>query len=296
VTSTTIVKLPASILLSVIFALYAPVIFAQAKMLESEFAGEYITGHEFGGGTITLKADGTFEQHDGSDDGTEATTTGTFRIEDSKLIFSISKSIGRNHRDDGDFDLLNPKERQKFFMDPTTTIIKTFSMFPILWSERIYLLEESDLKLFADAVNMGIEPRNALHSWAGEGSPWMGSFFLRSGDQKKKASGPPPLPEPWRDMLLQRPVSGKLIRIDKVERVNDWDDEYTATINRGQRNGLKTGMKLIMPGHGDPSPWDGPEVISVKQTTAQVKGRFGRNTVRVGDVISSRFRQQNLFR
>src|SRR5882724_2992052 len=60
-----------------------------------KFAGEYVTGHEFGGGSISLKSDGTFSEGGGSDDGTGISTKGTFRLVDGKLRFHIDESVLR---------------------------------------------------------------------------------------------------------------------------------------------------------------------------------------------------------
>ena len=275
-------------LLAIVAVVPARAVFGQSTALQSDFAGKYYTGHGFGGGSLVLHPDGGFQQHDGSDDGTRITTTGTFIAKDGELSFSILKSIG--HRgDDREFNMLNPKERQEFFGIQMEALAKEFSMFSVIWSGRIYLIDESNMKRFADAVNMGIEPRHALSSSDMEGSPWMGSFYLRSGDEKKKPSGPPPLPQPWRDLLLAKPVIGKVIRVDKVEKINDWYDEFTATINRGRRNGLKIGLRLLIPGHVGPSAWNGAEVISLEERTAQIKVKIFKYKLKVGDVVSSRY-------
>jgi hypothetical protein len=275
-----------SLLLAIILAICTPAIFGQ-NTPEGALAGEYITSHEYGGGKLTLKTNGTFEQKDGSDDGTFVTTTGNIHLTDDKLLFSITKSVIKRG-DDQEYDLFDPEVRQRVF-GAKEPFQKEFSMFTVKWSDRIYLIDESDMKRFADAVNMGIEPRNALHSWRSEGSPWMGSFFLRSGDEKKKVVGPPPISQPWRDMLLERPVTGKVIRIDKTEKINEWNTEITATINRGSNSGLKVGMKLVIADAEEPSAWDGPEVISVDKRTAQVKMRLGRERIKVGSAVSSRY-------
>jgi hypothetical protein len=285
-------KVSASLLLVVLVAV-APTVLGQSVTRPADLAGVYRTGHEFGAGDFVLHVDGTFQQDEGSDDGTRVKTTGTFQANDGKLLFSISKCIGRD-RHDREFDLLDPKERQMIvgFADRE----KEFSMFAIRWSERLYLIRESDMQRFADAVNMGIEPRNALFSLSWKDSPWMGSFYLRSGDEEKRTTGRPPLPQFWSEMLLASPVAGKVIRIDKFEKITEEYDEFTATINLGSRNGLKTGMKLLLPGHGEPSPWSGPEVISLQPRTAQIKVRIFRNKLKIGDVVSSKYRGLRLAR
>ncbi len=63
---------------------------------------------------------------------------------------------------------------------------------PVAWGERVYLLEEEDVPLFAKYVNQGSEPRSEAH----------GLFLLRRDDWKKVAPGAPALPEKWSSFLL----------------------------------------------------------------------------------------------
>lgn len=70
---------------------------------------------------------------------------------------------------------------------------------PVPWGDRMYLLEEKDIPLFAKYVNQGWEPRSEEH----------GLFLLRQQDWKKKVSGPPGLP--------QLPLCRTLLRIGSVE-------------------------------------------------------------------------------
>jgi hypothetical protein len=273
-----------SLLLAFILAISAPVIFAQDNTPEKAISGKYMTGFEFGLTELILKPDRSFAQHERPDDGTEAITSGTFQVADGKVLFVISKSILRG-RPGGDLDLLDPKDRK--IAGETGTIVKEFSMVPIRWSDRMYLIPESDMKRFADAVNMGIEPRNSLRT---NMSLWMGSFYLRPGDENKKATGHPPLPQPWLDLLLKAPVTATVTKIDKTEKIDEWYTLFTATIDRGRIDGLWPGMKLVIPGQGE--AWDGPEVISVKQRTAQIKVKIYKRQLEIGDVVTSRYSVQ----
>jgi hypothetical protein len=49
-------------------------------------------------------------------------------------------------------------------------------------------------------------------------------------------------------------------------------------------------MKLVIPGQGE--AWDGPEVISVKQRTAQIKVKIYKRQLEIGDVVTSRYSVQ----
>ena len=240
------VKVSAFLLLAT--ALLTQATLGQSKADPAKFAGEYVQGHQYGAGKLILRPDGTFNETAGSDDGTNVTTTGTFQVTEGKLLFSNLKSIG--HR--GETELtLDPKDD------------KDFSMHLIEWSGRVYLLSESDVARFVDAVNLHIEPRNAPYCWDMYGCSWLGAFYLRKGDEKKKVAGPPPLPQPWRDMLLARPVTARVIKIDKVDK-GKFYTESSGTINKGRRAGLKVGHKLVSPRQYAPNPHMA-EVVSVSK-------------------------------
>lgn len=166
-------------------------------------------------------------------------------------------------------------------------------MLPGEWSGRIYLLYESDLENFANAVNLGIEPRATLIS-NDYSSPWYGSFYLRSGDEHKKVRGSPPLPEPWRSFLLSGPVTATVISI-RESKQSEVHTAVTATIDKGSRDGLKVGMRLLTRDE-NPSPWGGTKVISVGEETALISTVLVRSELKVGDKISSRYEPKDPYR
>lgn len=259
-----------------------------------KFAGTYVSGHEFGGGSVTLDADGRFSQGGGSDDGTEISTSGTYELSGSRLRFKIVKHTGRRGSGGKEFNLLDPQDVKEMFGNSGGgEIEKEYEMWPIEWSGRIYLLDEKELKNFADAVNLGIEPRSTLTS-ARYLSPWYGSFYLRSGDEQKKVTGKPPLPEQWLSYLLSKPVTAKVISIEEIKKYQ-WNTTFTGTINKGSRDGLKVGMRLLTEDE-DPSPWGGTEVISVAEKTAQIRTNLVRSELKVGDKISSRYAPKDPYR
>lgn len=267
---------------------------ARQEGVYKKFAGTYVTGHEFGGGSLTLDDDGRFSEGGGSDDGTQISTSGTYELSDGRLRFIIVKHTGRRGSEGKEFNLLDPQDRKEMFGDSGGgKIEKEFEMLPIEWSGRIYLLYERDLKNFADAVNLGIEPRSTLTSNS-YSSPWYGSFYLRSGDEQKKATGNPPLPEQWLSYLLSKPVTAKVISIEEVKKYQ-WRTTFTGTINKGSRDGLKVGMRLLTEDE-DPSPWGGTEVISVAEKTAKIRTDLVRSELKVGDKISSRYEPKDLYR
>ncbi len=170
---------------------------------------------------------------------------------------------------------------------------KEFKYLPIEWSERIYLINQSELKNFANAINLGIEPRSSLIS-RDDFSPWYGSFYLRSGDEKKTVRGKPNLPAKWLSFLLSRPLTATVISIQEVEK-REFVTISTVTINKGRKDGLKVGMRLLTKDE-IPSQWDGPEVISVEEKTAKIQARLSRTELKVGDKLSTRYKPKMLYR
>src|SRR5215216_3837402 len=88
---------------------------ARQEGVYKKFAGTYVTGHDFGGGSLTLDADGRFSEGGGSDDGTQISTSGTYKLSDSRLLFTIVKHTGRLRNEDKEFNLLDPQDRKEMF-------------------------------------------------------------------------------------------------------------------------------------------------------------------------------------
>lgn len=267
---------------------------AQQEEVFKKFAGTYVTGHEFGGGSLTLEADGHFSTGSGSDDGTEVSTSGTYNLSEDRLRFIIVKRTGRRGSKGREFNLLDSRERKEMFGDSDNGVIqREFIMMPVEWSGRIYLLYEKDLNNFVNAVNLGIEPRATLTSNY-YSSPWYGSLYLRSGDEQKNVTGAPSLPEQWRSFFLSKPITATVISIEETKK-EQFSTTVTATINKGSRDGLKVGMRLLTEDE-EPSPWDGTEVISVGVKTAKIRTRLVRSELKVGDKISSRYEPKEPYR
>src|SRR5438067_2324329 len=119
---------------------------AQTEAIFKKFAGTYVTGHEFGGGSIKLGADGTFSDGAGSDDGTAISSSGKYALLNGVLIFSITKKVG-TRRDEKEFNSLDPKDINEWnYGHDEGEIQKEFKLLPIQWSDRIYLIYENELK------------------------------------------------------------------------------------------------------------------------------------------------------
>ena len=107
-----------------------------------------------------------------------------------------------------------------------------FTLIPVRWDERLYLVDKEKLLEFCNDVNQGSEPRKDAH----------GSAYIRIGDERKVVSGPPNLPGEWRTFLLRKPVVGVVVKMISA---------YKAEVNLGAEDGIKKGMTLTAHGKKD---------------------------------------------
>ena len=109
---------------------------------------------------------------------------------------------------------------------------------PVPWGNRLYLIGEEQLAEFVNAVNSGLEPCAEM----------CGSFLLRDGDQKVKATGMPTLPADYSSRLLDKPLYAHVTKI--IERdLTAVDDEYhdrkaTVELDAGSNAGIWEGMEF----------------------------------------------------
>jgi len=248
-----------------------------------KFAGTYVSGHSFGGGSLTLKPDGTYSATGSSDDGTVIKASGIYAFSDGILRFTTVREVGKRMGGDKELNLLDPKERQEMFGSSTPAEInREFEMLPITWSDRIYLIDEKDLKDFVNAINLGVEPRAML-----SGEPYYGSFYLRRGDEQKKVTGNPSLPEKWLSLLLGKPVTATVIEIVESKKQQFGGATTTAIIDKGSKDGLRVGTRLLSIGE-EPSPYRGTEIISVTEKTATVRADRVGSELKIGDKLHNR--------
>ena len=236
--------------------------------------GDYTAGSDFFGGTITIEANGNYKIESGgcTDDFFES---GTYTLNADGLHFKILKSSRKSHSDNEEVNLLEKNKEDESAKMPTS-----YKLLPIEWAKRIYLIKDEDLKEFINAVNLGIEPRDSLSS-----SFYLGTFYVRVEEQSKTPpfllqpiTGLPKLLDKWNSFLLEKPVTAKIISIEG-------EKNKVAIINKGEIDGLKVGMRLII-NNQKPSLWSGAEIISVESKTAKVR-LF--DDLKVGDKISSKF-------
>jgi hypothetical protein len=248
--------------------------FSQTKTYsDKDLFATYSSGHRFGGGSITLNENGTY--NDASGDCTnEYNQSGEYVFEAGVLNFTISKYTTNSHDGLKIIDLLNPLQRQSFFHD-TDKIEKNFKMVPIKWDDRIYLIYSGNVNEFCNAVNLGIEPRKTLSS-----EPYIGAFYLRDGDETKPVTGFPKVSDELISFFLNKPVDATITKVDLDSKIK------TAFINKGNNNKLKVGMRLVI-NNQEPSPWSGAVIIEVFKSTAKISIT---EKVNIGDKVSTRFK------
>lgn len=107
------------------------------------------------------------------------------------------------------------------------------------WGERSYLLEESHLVAFCNAVNHGWEPRRELQ----------GFFFLREGDEARAVAGKPSLGERYAKLLLDAPFEARVCHVERFEIcVNEDGQEVITrvTLDQGWRDGVVVDLKFFV--------------------------------------------------
>ncbi|HEX8635628.1 MAG TPA: hypothetical protein VF703_15885 [Pyrinomonadaceae bacterium] len=248
----------------------------------NKFVATYSIGHEYGGTALTLKADGSYISETGMHDGTEIDESGTYIFSEGVLRFTIIRKVGKNMRDGKELNLFNPEERKEMYGEIAPgDIDREFQLLPVTWSERIYLIEEKELDNFANAINLGLEPR-----WRLSTDIYFGTFYLRKGDEQKKVSGHPSLPAKLLSFLLTKPVTATVTGIVDARKDN-YSATTTATIDKGSADGLKVGMRLIGEGE-EPSPWGGTMITSVEEKTAVVRTEGINSILKIGDILRTR--------
>ncbi len=113
-------------------------------------------------------------------------------------------------------------------------------LIPIAWGNRMYLVPSDDIVGFCNHVNEGLEPRNRLS----------GSYLLQVGDQKKKVTGFPNVPEQFKPYLLAHPVEAEITGVGESTTrpiASDWKYKDTpVTLSCGRNKGLLPGMRLYV--------------------------------------------------
>ena len=110
----------------------------------------------------------------------------------------------------------------------------------VRWGARRYLIPDTKLIAFVNAVHRGSEPRRGMH----------GMFLLAEGDEKKPVSGLPALPPRFLALLRRQPLEAQVRSVDRVESKRDsmpslgCNHVYRLTLDRGANDRLAPGMEL----------------------------------------------------
>lgn len=123
----------------------------------------------------------------------------------------------------------------------------------VSWGKRRYLISESEMLEFVNAVNAAVEPRYTATGRFGGG----GEGFLRHGDEEVIITGQPDLPDQFRRLLLREPLAAPAVwvgsRTQTIERIERSESEKCETPVRfavGADSGVFTGMRLEVQPHG----------------------------------------------
>lgn len=237
----------------------------QQECTPNELAATYAAGHNFWGSFLTLTADGQYSKRS-YDCTTQYFESGTYAISDGVLHFTVFKRTAKPNGGELETDLL----AQEF--------PKEYKLLPIKWSDRIYLVFDDDLSNFANAINLGLEPRSQVNS-----EPYYGAFYLRTGDENKKVRGNPTLSGKWTSFLLSRPVSATVIYVEGEAK------DRIGIIDKGSKNGLKVEMHLLAKDE-EPSLWSRAEIVSVEEDSAKVRLSYD---VKIGDQLSTKYKRSD---
>ena len=187
------------------------------KRNEHPWAGKYYQGDGLGTNIyLSLFGDGTFKYQWHGCMGLYDSNSGTVTHEDGKL----------------DFDCQEYRPNSLNFIDTGEIFIL------VSWDQRTYLIPETEMIDFCNAINDGTEPRNRAH----------GFFLIRGGDYKKPADGAPDLPEQYLKMLLNEPIEATVTSIEtpqakkfgqKLKRI-----QTPVTLNVGTNHGVFVGLQF----------------------------------------------------
>lgn len=113
--------------------------------------------------------------------------------------------------------------------------------YPITWGSRQYLVPTNEVGKFCDAIMSGDEPRDRAH----------GDFLLRSGDHELPVTGPPGLPEGFRSIVLEFPLSARIVDVyTRSEMKTGTDDRVVFTwpvrIDAGGDRGVRDGLRFYV--------------------------------------------------
>jgi hypothetical protein len=188
------------------------------------FAGEYYAGDGYGFRYLDVAPSGRFSFELFWDDGGGSRKEGTVGVVDGRLFLHPAKRVSEKAIADGDFSRL----------------------LPVRYGKRLYLLQDSELLGFCNAINLGLEPRNTMD----------GRYYLRMKMTKlvrtgkaepelAAADGQPELPRGWASFLLAGTLN---------DEIRDVLDVNRARVSLGTKQRVLRGMRLFVEGRGPSEP------------------------------------------
>jgi hypothetical protein len=130
-------------------------------------------------------------------------------------------------------------------------------LIPVQWGKRHYLIPSDGFLKLANAVNAGTEPDRIFGGISYQ-------FLLRRGDEKKRVSGRPPIPQEYAAFLLKKPIVAKITSVGESHLNESWRIT-DISLNVGIADSLKKGMELYVGGEESGTA----TVVSVQERTAQ---------------------------
>lgn len=252
----------------------------QSEQPSLDLIGTYTHGGGFGGSAITIEPEGRF--HKNSSNCTEEYyEAGTYTFKAGVLSFVTTKRTVKGHveSDEQAQDLLDPKVYKEIYHQAPPADDRTDELIPVTWGERHYLMHKASMVEFCNAINLGLEPRSSL------GTDWyLGSFYLRNGDENRTAEGHPSFSKKLIALLLEKPIEAEIINIERENK------KTVAVINKGSEAGLKPGMRLLLTA---PEVWDTPSLWSGLVVTSVSYGLARLSVfedVKIGDKVNSKFK------
>jgi hypothetical protein len=135
------------------------------------------------------------------------------------------------------------------------------ALIPISWGSRRYLVPADDIVGFCNNINEGTEPRTSIR----------GFYLLRRGDEKKKVTGSPKVPDEYQQYLAAKPIEATIIAVGQYTTrpsVVEWKFKDTlVTLDAGTKQGLRVGMELVVT-----SPMEAGEsvrIVKVQETRSE---------------------------
>jgi hypothetical protein len=208
-------------------------------------SGHYFRGSGLVNETLDVYPTGRFRWEWSTDDGGLQVRKGTARLRNEVLTLTSEKGLAFKNA--------------RAFSD----------CHGVRWTDRLYLVSESEMLAFCNSVNLGLEPRD----WS------EGRYFLRMTLTNKvlrgieepkleKAVGLPELPGKWNVYFLRNPIRGKVVELL---------DGGRGVVDLGASDGVKAGMELLaQDAHEPPGARDARRHYGIV-TVVQVQDR--RSTV-----------------